>query len=196
MELSHIHLAVITTFNFIESCLWCFRCQSSWRWWWECWTSFGKRLGMWWMWQKVQKSKTLHQSQKISQISEWTSRVLWEMWQEYSWEILSITLSLSAPRWIWWGKGSFFNYIDKNIACSRLTLIGMRKGTFIPFSFLDWILSAEFLSKTSKLFWRWKLTSIWLIWHPAKLIESYEKCSNLALKMSIFLDIIAHANEG
>ena len=32
-----------------------------------------------------------------------------------------------------------------------LTLIGMREGTFIPLYFLDWIFSAEFLSKLSKL---------------------------------------------
>ena len=41
-----------------------------------------------------------------------------------------------------------------------LTLIGMRGDTFISLSFLDQILTAEFLSKISKLFWRWKLTSI------------------------------------
>ena len=58
-----------------------------------------------------------------------------------------------------------------------LTLIGMRGDTFISLSFLDPILLADFLSKISKLFWRWKLTSIGLIWHPAKLIESYKKCS-------------------
>jgi hypothetical protein len=33
-----------------------------------------------------------------------------------------------------------------------LTLIGMRGDTFISFSFLDQILSADFLSKLSKLF--------------------------------------------
>ena len=33
-----------------------------------------------------------------------------------------------------------------------LTLIGMRGGTFISLSFLDQILSADFLSKLSKLF--------------------------------------------
>ena len=44
--------------------------------------------------------------------------------------------------------------------------------TFISLSFLDQILSADFLSKISKLFWRWKSTSIGLIWHPVKLIES------------------------
>ena len=57
-----------------------------------------------------------------------------------------------------------------------LTLIGMRGDTFISLIFLDQILSAEFLSKVSKLFWRWNFTSIGLIWHPAKLIESYKKC--------------------
>ena len=58
----------------------------------------------------------------------------------------------------------------------NLTLIGMRQGTFHPPSFLDQTLSAEFLPKISKLFWKWKLTSIGLIWHPDKLIESYKKC--------------------
>ena len=33
-----------------------------------------------------------------------------------------------------------------------LTLIGMREGTFHPLPFLDQILSADFLSKLSKLF--------------------------------------------
>ena len=55
-------------------------------------------------------------------------------------------------------------YSSSNI----LTLIGMREGTFIPLYFLDWILSAEY-------FWRWKWTSIGLIWHPDKVIESYKK---------------------
>ena len=63
-------------------------------------------------------------------------------------------------------------YVDNFI---YLTLIGMREGTFQPLSFLDQILSAEFISKISKLFWKWKLTLIGLIWHPAKLIESYKK---------------------
>ena len=39
-----------------------------------------------------------------------------------------------------------------------LTLIGMRQGTFLPLSFLDQTLSAEFLPKISKL-----CTSIGLI---------------------------------
>ena len=56
-----------------------------------------------------------------------------------------------------------------NFHPSVLTLIGMRGNTFISLFFLDQILSAEFLSKISKLFLRWKLTSIGLIWHPAKL---------------------------
>ena len=32
--------------------------------------------------------------------------------------------------------------------------------------------------------------------HPAKLIESFKKCPQVALKMTIFLFFIAHANEG
>ena len=74
-----------------------------------------------------------------------------------------------------------------------LTLIGMRGDTLISLFSLDQILSAEFLSKISKLFWSWKLTSIRLIWHLAKLIGSYKKFPRVALKMSIFLDFIAHA---
>jgi hypothetical protein len=56
-----------------------------------------------------------------------------------------------------------------------LTLFGMGGDTFIPLSFLDHILSADFFSKISKLFWRWKLTSIGLFWHSAQLIESSYK---------------------
>ena len=69
------------------------------------------------------------------------------------------------------------------------TLIGMRGDTFISLSFLDQILSTIF-----KIFWRWKLTYIGLSWPPAKLIESYKKCSLVALKMSFFLVFWAHAN--
>ena len=49
----------------------------------------------------------------------------------------------------------------------------MALSTPCPF----WIrfLSAEFLSKISKLFLSWKLTSNGFIWHPAKLIESYKE---------------------
>ena len=39
----------------------------------------------------------------------------------------------------------------KGIPAETLTLIGMTEGTFHPLSFLDQILSAEFLSKNSKL---------------------------------------------
>ena len=45
-----------------------------------------------------------------------------------------------------------------------------------PLSFLDQILSDEFFSKISKLFWSWKLTSIGLFWHRAQLIESNKTC--------------------
>ena len=58
--------------------------------------------------------------------------------------------------------------------CS-ITLIGMRGDILIFLFFLDQILSAEFLSKNSKRFWMWKLTSIGLIWQPTKLIEFYKK---------------------
>ena len=51
----------------------------------------------------------------------------------------------------------------------------MRGDTFISLSFLDQILSAEFLSQVSTLFWRWKLTSIGLIWYPTKVIEPHKK---------------------
>ena len=35
-----------------------------------------------------------------------------------------------------------------------LALIGMRQGTFQPLCFLDQTLLAEFIPKSSKLFWR------------------------------------------
>ena len=89
-----------------------------------------------------------------------------------------ITEALQWRRKVWKSGGpcdtnwrSFFPYL-----CQNLTLIGMRGDTFISLSFLDQILSAEFLWKISKLFWMLKLTSIGLIWHPAKLIESHKKC--------------------
>ena len=60
---------------------------------------------------------------------------------------------------------------------SMLTLIGIRQSTFTPLV----ILGLDFVSwiciKIFDIFWRWKLTSIGLIWHPAKLIESYKTCS-------------------
>ena len=55
-----------------------------------------------------------------------------------------------------------------------LTLIGMRGDTFTYLlvifgsDFVSWILIKNFH------FWRWKWTSIGLIWHPAKLFESYK----------------------
>ena len=66
------------------------------------------------------------------------------------------------------------NSSEKKIYFSwRSTLIGMSQGTFTPLV----ILGLDFVSRISKLFWRWKLRSIGLIWHPAKLIESYKTCS-------------------
>ena len=47
------------------------------------------------------------------------------------------------------------------------------------FYLLD-ILGSDFFQliffQTFHTFWRWKLTSMGLIWHPAKLIETYKKC--------------------
>ena len=51
---------------------------------------------------------------------------------------------------------------------------------YLPCNFGIGFVSAKFVSKISKLFWQWKLTSIGLIWDPAKLIESY-KTENLLL---------------
>ena len=51
------------------------------------------------------------------------------------------------------------------------TLIGMRQGGFSPL----WIGFCQL--NISKHFWRWKFRSIGIIWHPAKLIESYKICS-------------------
>ena len=73
-------------------------------------------------------------------------------------------------------KSCFYEFslfeIDPRGVCKwrhhLLTLISMREGTFHPLSFLYQILSAEFLSKISKLVWIWKLASIGLIWHAAK----------------------------
>ena len=65
--------------------------------------------------------------------------------------------------------------LELTVLTQIVDLIGMKEDTFHSLSFLDQILSADFLSKVSKLFWRWKLTSIGLTWHPAKLINSYKK---------------------
>ena len=88
----------------------------------------------------------------------------------------SLKLEISYLSLFCWQKYVWSNAWRFKSSILILTLIGMRGDTFISLSFLDQILSAEFLSKISKLFWRWKLTSIGLIWHPAKLIESYKKC--------------------
>ena len=90
----------------------------------------------------------------------------------------------------------FFGQATKKWCTCRLTLIGMREGTLHSLSFLDRIFWAEYLPKVFKLFWRWKLTSIGLIWHSVKLFESYKKCPSVVLKMSIVLAFIAHANQG
>ena len=44
-----------------------------------------------------------------------------------------------------------------------------------PILFGSECVSWFFLSNISKINWRWKLTSIGLFWHSAKLIESYKK---------------------
>ena len=82
---------------------------------------------------------------------------------------------------IWFSKGT--------------SMSGMGQGTFTCMSLLDQILSAEFFSKNFKLFWRWKLRSIGLFWHPAQLIKSYKSCPLVALKMSIFLAFRSHARQ-
>ena len=67
----------------------------------------------------------------------------------------------------WWIKSCSVD----SFVMTGLTLISMRGDTFISLSFLDQFWSVEFLSKSAKHFWRWKFTSIGLIWHPAKLIQ-------------------------
>ena len=67
-----------------------------------------------------------------------------------------------------------------------LTLIGMRGDTLISLSYLDQILSAEFLSN----FLEMKIDINWVNLSPPKLIVSYQKYPKVVLKM------IAHANEG
>ena len=56
------------------------------------------------------------------------------------------------------GKSPFQILAEMAATPTPLTLIGMRQGTFLPLSFLDQTLSAEFLPKISKL-----CTSIGLI---------------------------------
>ena len=75
-------------------------------------------------------------------------------------KFLSVSLSFYRYKTIfyqsklfWTGPnvGDFSKKIDLQ-KDKALTLIGMREGTFIPLSFLDLTLSAEFLSKISKKF--------------------------------------------
>ena len=90
----------------------------------------------------------------------------------------SFTVQLSKCNFTYFlftGKNWLLELFSGHIEDLFLTLIGMRGDTFMSLSFLDQILSAEFLSKNSKPFWKWKLPSLGLIWHPAKLIESYKK---------------------
>ena len=51
-------------------------------------------------------------------------------------------------------KMLFFPFKNAQNSSLVLTLIGTREGTFHPLSFLDQILSAEYFSEISKLFWR------------------------------------------
>ena len=80
-----------------------------------------------------------------------------------------------------------------------LTLIGMSQGRFtlltiFGLDFVGWF----FIKNFKNIFGdENRDQSGYLIWHPAKLIESYKTCSSVALKMmSIFLTFIAHANNG
>ena len=68
-----------------------------------------------------------------------------------------------------------------------LTLSGTGQGTFTLMFLLNQILSAEFFSKISKLFWRLKLRLIGLFWHPAQVIFSYKSYPLVVLNMIIFL---------
>ena len=74
-----------------------------------------------------------------------------------------------------WIMNPIYQILTANKISFSLTLFGMRHFP-PPCPFLDQILLPEFLSNISKLFRRWKLISIGLIWHPAKLIISYRKC--------------------
>ena len=42
--------------------------------------------------------------------------------------------------------------------------------------FESYFVSWTFIKNFQKKNWRWKLTSIWLIWHPSQLIRSYKSC--------------------
>ena len=79
----------------------------------------------------------------------------------------------------------YFGVPQSFISCSysrtkysvALTLSGMGQGTLTLIFLLDQILSADFFSKISKLFWMGgKLRSIGSFWHPAQLLKSYKSC--------------------
>ena len=78
----------------------------------------------------------------------------------------------------------------------ELTLSGTGQGIFNLMFLLDQILSADFFSKISKLFWSLKLWLIGLFWHPAQVIMSYKSYPLVALNMSIFLASQSHARLG
>ena len=71
-------------------------------------------------------------------------------------------------------KPSIPTNVGPFLFCEDLLPWGRALST--PLSFLDQILSAKFLSENFQTFLEVKkLTSIGLIWHPGKLIESYKK---------------------
>ena len=60
-------------------------------------------------------------------------------------------------------------------------------STFITFSFLNLILSAEFFIKNFQTFWEVKIDINRV---NLTLFESYKTCSKVALKLNIFLAFI------
>ena len=96
-----------------------------------------------------------------------------------------------GKRWKVWTRNVYQTYcsdfngrrawIDVNRICclclrekiSKLEFLGRADLHIIyGLNFVSWI-----FSKIYKHFWRWKLRLIRIIWHPAKLIESYKHCS-------------------
>ena len=86
-----------------------------------------------------------------------------KMYQQFSDSILSL-FELPNENESWYLRFIFFHFISKPLLSRQekshwfsaesadLTLIGMRADNSISFYFLDQILSADFLSKISKLF--------------------------------------------
>ena len=56
-------------------------------------------------------------------------------------------------------------------------IVFVNSGLLFPCPFWIRFCQLNFYQKFPNFFWMWKLTSIGLIWHPAKLIESYKKCT-------------------